>query len=275
MLPLSLLVIIYVVLTTCFIACSQDKKNTLRKCYLFINCLIVLVESLPFFMSLHHDSLTVIFDWIPLICLPILHRETALLTAVLGGNALDESFIRFEKKYFPAVMNFHYQNHVNYKLLSEFLHLCYLCFFILIYGIPLFFYLKHEVVAFYESTFAILLLLFSCFITHGIIPVHGPRNIFEKINDHRSHGFFFRVVHKVLAEGSTPGTAFPSGHTGVACIALLMTYHLNTPLFYIIAPVCTGLIVSTVYGRFHYLIDVIVGCIYAIIAFSVTCYLYG
>ena len=82
------------------------------------------------------------------------------------------------------------------------------------------------------------------------------------------------MVHKLLEKGSTDGTAFPSGHTGIASVIFLITWYLNTPLFYFILPLVIGLIVSTVYGRFHYVVDMIFGAIYAIMAFIVTRWVY-
>ncbi len=274
MLELNALVILYVIGTSCFIMVSKDKNNRSRPFYLFVNGCIILWESFPYFMSISEPSLEVLYQWTPLILLPLLHRETALITKALGKPALDPSFIHFEKKYFPAVMNIHHQNRANYKWLSEFLHFCYLSHFFLIYGVPLYFYLKHEMLPFYIATFSILFVMFACFLTHGFMPVFGPRNIFEKMKDSRSHGFFFKVVHVILEAGSTDGTAFPSGHTAVAFVIILITYYLNTPLFYFLFPICIGLIVSTVYGRFHYVMDVFFGIIYAMIAFVVTVFLF-
>lgn len=274
MLTLNLLIIIYTSLSSVFLIISKDKHLTSRKIYIAINCMIVTCEMLPFFISIQHEVLNTLFNWSPLLFLPILHQQTALTTTAISNNTWDQQLIAIEKKYAAFVMNFHDKNRMNHTLISEYLHLCYLSFFVLIYGIPLYFYLHHDILSFHESMFSILFVIFSCFLTHALIPVHGPRLIFEKINDHRRHGLFFRLTHKVLTEGATAGTAFPSGHTAVACMAILITYHLKTPLFYCILPVSLGLIISTVYGRFHYLIDVIFGMLYAIIAFFITKFIF-
>jgi membrane-associated phospholipid phosphatase len=141
--------------------------------------------------------------------------------------------------------------------------------------VPLYFYLNEEYSQFYQTVFVVLLLLFSCYLTHWLVPICGPRNIFEKIKDHRSQGFFFRLVHKVLQDGSTNGTAFPSGHTGTAAVVLLITWYLQASLFYVILPFGIGLIVSTIYGRFHYVTDVLVGLVYAVFAFWITVLVYN
>lgn len=267
------LIIVYLLLTSFFILCSKENIKS-RSIYLLINAFMIrwlLISS----QSHCEGDLKILFDWSPLLFLPIIHRETGLLTQVLGKKAHDEWFIAFERKIFPSVMLFHEQNKGCNKFFSEFLHVCYLSFFLLIFGTPLYFYLNKNFLAFYQCTFAILFLLLSCFMTHGFIPVNGPRNIFKKISDHRSEGVFFRLVHKVLADGSTPGTAFPSGHAGLACIVLLITHALDTGLFYWILPIGLGLILSTVYGRFHYVTDVVMGFFYALIAFFVTRSIYA
>ncbi|MCE0723336.1 MULTISPECIES: phosphatase PAP2 family protein [Legionella] len=269
MLTVALLVIIYLIISTFILGMSNPRKKKLRLTFISINCIVILWEAFPFFMPIHSNSLKILYDWSPLLFLPLLHRETEVLASAFNKIYYDEKLIHLEEKYFAWVLNFHHNNRANSLFLSEFLHLCYLTFFILIYGVPLFFYLRQEFVPFYECQFVILLLLFSCYLTHSIIPAYGPRNIFEKIKDHRSRGFFFRLTHKLLQDGSTPGTAFPSGHTGVASAVLLTTWYLHTPLFYYILPFGMGLIISTIYGRFHYVIDMIFGFLYALIAFFV------
>ena len=275
MLKLNGLIIIYILLSSGFLIASKNKNLQLRKIYITINCLMALWEMIPFFFPIHHPLLNTLFNWSPLLFLPLLHQETALTTTALREHTFDKQLLAFEAKYFSSIMNFHHKNHMSYTLVSEYLHMCYLSFFVLIYGIPLYFYLRQDIASFHESMFAILFVIFSCFFTHALIPVHGPRMIYKKINDHRSHGFFFRFTHKVLTEGSTAGTAFPSGHTAVACMALLITWHLQTPLFYFIVPMSLGLIISTVYGRFHYVIDVMFGAMYAIITFFITQFIFG
>ena len=274
MLWLNYLIITYLAVTSILIFFSKDKKCNQRRIYLIINTLILgwLIYSPCTFES---GVIEIITQWSPLLCLPIIHRETALLTQVFGKKTYDDWFINFEKKYFLPVMIFHDNNKGASRILSEFLHGCYLSFFLLIFGVPLYFYINQNYSAFYQCSFANLLLLLSCFMTHGLIPVEGPRNIFDKITDHRSHGLFFRLVHKVLADGSTPGTAFPSGHAGLAFIVIFMTYSLDIKLFYFILPIGLGLVISTVYGRFHYVIDVIIGFFYAVFAFFLTGYLYA
>lgn len=266
MIPINLLVISYLVIASIYVAISHREYSIL-----FINGMLLLFLSMISFKQIDNHAL---YAWIGLIFLPLFYHEIGLANQKSKRETYDLALIAFEKKHFPRVMAFHQQNLANSIGLSEYLHACYLGFYIFIYGVPLYFYLRNEILFFYESTFAILYALLAGYITHIIIPVYGPRDIFQKINDKRSDKFFFKFVHNLLSKGSAAGTAFPSGHTSSTAVVLLMTWHLHTPLFYFLLPIGVGLIISTIYGRFHYVTDVIIGIGYAIMAFLVTVAIY-
>lgn len=55
----------------------------------------------------------------------------------------------------------------------------------------------------------------------------------------------------------------PSGHTQIALMVLYLAYRYQKVLFYPFLFIIIGLIVSTVYLRYHYVIDRIVGAVIA------------
>lgn len=266
MLPINLLVISYLIIVSVYIVIAHRGYGIL-----VINSMLVLTLSIILLKQIDNHAF---YAWIGLIFLPLFYHEIGLTIQKSKRKTYDLAFIAFEKKHFPKIMEFHQQNLANNIGLSEYLHACYLSFYLFIYGVPLYFYLHEEFLFFYEIIFAILFALLSGYITHVIIPIYGPRDIFPKINDSRSDKLFFKLVHRLLSKGSAAGTAFPSGHTSVATVVLLMTWHLHTPLFYLLLPIGIGLIISTIYGRFHYVTDVIIGIGYAIMAFLVTVAIY-
>ena len=56
---------------------------------------------------------------------------------------------------------------------------------------------------------------------------------------------------------------FPSGHTMISVAVLLVAWRRARDVFWCLLPVATGLIISTVYCRYHYAVDVIAGMILA------------
>jgi membrane-associated phospholipid phosphatase len=60
---------------------------------------------------------------------------------------------------------------------------------------------------------------------------------------------------------------FPSLHVGISFVVWLYAYRNSKPLFWILSPFILSLWVSTVYLRYHYLVDVVAGLILAPLCF--------
>ena len=56
----------------------------------------------------------------------------------------------------------------------------------------------------------------------------------------------------------------PSGHTQIVLMVLFLAHRYEKVLFYVFLPIICGLILSTVYLRYHYIIDLMVGMALAI-----------
>jgi membrane-associated phospholipid phosphatase len=79
-----------------------------------------------------------------------------------------------------------------------------------------------------------------------------------------------RAIASTLDElEHTKCDVFPSGHTMVAVLVLIVAYQRARDAFWWLLPVAVGLVVSTVYCRFHYVVDVIAGAVLAILAVPV------
>jgi len=56
----------------------------------------------------------------------------------------------------------------------------------------------------------------------------------------------------------------PSGHTQIVLVALYLAHRYEKFLFYLFVPIICALILSTIYLRYHYVIDLLVGMALAI-----------
>jgi membrane-associated phospholipid phosphatase len=72
--------------------------------------------------------------------------------------------------------------------------------------------------------------------------------------------FVFGPLHEFLntLEG-IKRDAFPSGHTGIALTVLYLSWRYDRRLFMLFLPCTLSLIFSTVYLRYHYVVDVLAG----------------
>ena len=105
-----------------------------------------------------------------------------------------------------------------------------------------------------------------------MVPVLSPRTLFEKIPAPLVNGKIYRLVHYAVEKGSANGTAFPSTHVGVGTLVILVSLYFHTPFFLMTLPIAFGLVVATIYGRFHYAVDLAAGVMIASLAFYIIYY---
>jgi membrane-associated phospholipid phosphatase len=79
-----------------------------------------------------------------------------------------------------------------------------------------------------------------------------------------SSHFFYKLVHFVSDRGGARGGAFPSSHVSITTVLWLTAWVRQRPIALWSSPIVAGLIFATVYGRFHYVLDVIAGLALAV-----------
>ena len=100
-------------------------------------------------------------------------------------------------------------------------------------------------------------------------PVAGPMRQIGHLYDVPLRGYFFTAVAEFIRNHiHVPGGAFPSIHCAAASIIGWVAYRYSRVTFYFLTPVILSLYISTVYGRFHYLIDVIAGIFVALLTMA-------
>ena len=117
-----------------------------------------------------------------------------------------------------------------------------------------------------EHTLTSLMISFYfCYILFSLIPVAGPRLAMTDLYTVKFSGYIFKSITEAMEAGPMlHGGAFPSAHCSAATVMLLLSYKYDKKLFFWVMPVIITLYISTVYGRYHYPIDVLAGMIVGI-----------
>jgi membrane-associated phospholipid phosphatase len=174
----------------------------------------------------------------------------------------------------------HYLMKFAHPLLTEILQIVYTSFYLLpiIVGADL---LKNKRYA--EFEFAAFLIVYGFFLSYFgyfSLPAVGPRfTLHDFFNiDNELPGLF--LTHYLrefvnIGESIPKGTinphelvqrdVFPSGHTQMTLLTMYATIKFKTKTRYFIIPIGILLIFSTVYLRYHYVIDLIAGAIFMLI----------
>lgn len=121
---------------------------------------------------------------------------------------------------------------------------------------------KKKETAFDEAVFGIILCFYLSYLGYLLVPAVGPRFTLTHLQtrDLAASPLVVVIQDTLNALEDTKTDAFPSGHTAVALMTLYYAWKFRERvLIVLLIPAVAGLIVSTVYLRYHYVIDVIAG----------------
>jgi membrane-associated phospholipid phosphatase len=210
-----------------------------------------------------------IVDWAPLLLVPLLYKELAILnTAVHGGGYFDEMVIAWEQVIFSGQPSRDWAAAAPRLWLSEPLHAAYLSYYFIIFVPPLLLFLKGRTAEFRAGVFALMLAFFTHYIFFIYFPVQGPRYLFPPPGAELANGYFYQLAHRVLEVGSAQGAAFPSSHVGVSVAQTLVVWRYLPRLTPVFALLTLGLALGAIYGGFHYATDAVAGILLGAAAFA-------
>jgi membrane-associated phospholipid phosphatase len=227
--------------------------------------------------------------WYPIIMVMFYFKEIYLIMINVSNFLYDDLLIKIDFLIFnsnPTQVLFGISN----PYLTEFLQIIYNLFYVMpvIYGLEL--YLWHRYREFKFAAFLILLGFYLSFFGYLILPAIGPRftlHNFADLNADMPGIFLTELLRDIINYGESifpknvpnPETiaqrdAFPSGHTIIILIITYLSAKFRSNSFYFYLPYSVLMIFSTVYLRYHYVIDLISGFIIAVISVLIALFVY-
>jgi len=203
--------------------------------------------------------LSVALDWHPLALFPILYKEVQLLATTVGDWRLTAVVSAAEERLFGGQPSIYLSERLSVVALSEYLHFCYLGYLLIIPGVAAYWYRTKQRAAFHELMLLLAIVMFGSYLVFILWPVDSPFYRFDPLGPPLAGHVFFDLVHFLSSRGGARGGAFPSAHVSGAVVLWLVAFRYQRRLAILLAPMIAGLIVATVYGRFHYVLDTIAG----------------
>ncbi len=270
-LPIDRLAAIYLALTGVIATLSMSATGfRIAALHLVALGLVHLVARIP--VPANRFAAFMRLAW-PVVVTPLMYMELATLNQLLFPGYFDATVQAWEQVLFGSQLSMVFSGWFDALWFSELLHFGYVSYYLvvpvaLIGGFKLGGEAGLQRVAF-TTAFA----FFLCYLCFAVFPVAGPRYEFARIVGPQTDGAIYGLVHTILEGGSSKGTAFPSSHVAATVSALLAAGLVNRRLMWGLAPFAILLTFGTVYGRFHYAIDSLVGLGVALLAVSTTPYL--
>jgi membrane-associated phospholipid phosphatase len=210
--------------------------------------------------------LHVVRYWYPVFSFTFFYMESGSLNQMVFQGYLDGFFSGMDRNVFGTNPNLWLYDRFNNFYVNEFMHLCYFLYYILptIFGVMLY---RDRINEYFRMVFATSITFYICYTLYIFIPAAGPLDL--RTGRFTDGGLFVHIMDWIYSNGEKPGAAFPSSHVAIALMSLMYTYHLHRRIFWAFLPFIAGLIVSTVYGFYHYVVDAVFGAILCLVCFHV------
>lgn len=266
--PVDWIILGYCLMMVAFILILGRPLEKFTDELIFYSGVAVLVVLIVRFLGEGSAALTRFFRLLyPAILFTAFYRMTGGLMFLLHDHFLDYQLSAFEQSILGFEPSLYIDKYLLNPWLTEIFMGTYFSYYLMLpcFLLPLFFMKKYDMVR--QSLASISLTFFAGYMLFSLYPVEGPRWHYMDRYLHRVEGPFFRhLVEFIQAAGSVRGGCVPSTHVAVALLVMFYTFRLSKPLGWLLAAVNLGMAIGAVWGRYHYITDVLVGTAIALVA---------
>ena len=144
--------------------------------------------------------------------------------------------------------------------LTDAMQFAYMTYFLSLVILPALLYFEKNFKAFWTVMTATAIAHYSVYIVAVLFPIESPYFSLASLQlAPLTGGPFTATIELIEHFGRVHGAAFPSAHVAGSMVAILAARRYRPWLFWIGLPFFVAMCVATVYGRYHYVADVIAG----------------
>lgn len=256
--PVDLLLVVYLT-GLALILLLFGKGNPRFSSLIFLN--VIFISGLIFLSFLREKLNTGLLHFflvaVPLIASIYLYRESGQMVHIFHSGWYDHLIINFETNLFGILPNVWLERFFS-PITSEILMFAYFIYLPMIPFLCIYFYFKVNPQALEQFLLPLVLAYSVCFLGFFVFPAASPRFVLDGTKE--LQGFIFRrIMLYIEGNGQFQGGSFPSAHCAAGTVMIFLSYRFNKKLFAFVCPIIILFFLATVYGRYHYLSDVIAG----------------
>ncbi len=210
-----------------------------------------------------------VVDFYPAAFLPLLFNTLEPLIQALRGGPKDEWLMAADRALFGVDVTVWAQRLVR-PWRSDVFYCFYATYYFIALTLGLVLWRRSRATAL-RFVFTLMVVYYVSWTGYFIIPALGPR--FAQASEYTvslTTTPVARAINDTIdAMEKTKFDVFPSGHTMISVAVLLVAWKRARDVFWVLLPIATGLVIATVYCRYHYVIDVIAGTTLAFVTVPV------
>jgi len=214
----------------------------------------------------------------PVILYAAFYRESGMLSQMFVSGHLDPVIIRWEQALFGFQPSMQFMASLPWLPVSELFYASYFSYYVMIGGVGLtLFFRRRE--AFFHYVSVLSFVFYVCYLIYIFLPVIGPRLFSRSLGGFTlppdvqalvaphllafppqvTHGLFFRIMALIYDVFEAPGAALPSSHVAASICTVWFSFRYRLRIRYVHLVMVVLLCLSTIYCRYHYVIDVLAG----------------
>jgi membrane-associated phospholipid phosphatase len=206
--------------------------------------------------------------WYPLPLYIFFFEELRGLVHSIFPGWFDRYLIQFDYN-FAGVHPAEWMARFANPALNDFMQFSYMTYFLYLVILPAILYMQRKRAAFWTVMVATAIAHYSVYVIAVLFPVESPYFALASLNlPPLTGGAFTTTIEFIERFGRVHGAAFPSAHVAGSMVAMLAARRSEPWLFWICLPFFLSMCVATVYGRYHYVADVLAGIVVGAIGWS-------
>lgn len=215
-------------------------------------------------------------DWYLVPTILFMYTQTSSIVHPIRQIDFDQTLIAIDRMIFgvdPTI----WISQFAHPIITEILQIAYSSYYLFFIALFYELYRRKDRSAFYSGGMLVVYGFYLSYIGYLLVPAVGPRfTIHEFFSvDSELPGLFLTPYLRAIIDsgGGVPSGAmnplefvhrdvFPSGHTQLTLVAMYVAFTNHTKSRWWLLVVGSLLIISTVYMRYHYVIDVVAGILF-------------
>ena len=196
----------------------------------------------------------------PILLFTYYYGSLHAVARIVFPDWLDPWFMELDHKIFGYYPSLVWGQKFNHWLTQELFHFAYFCYYPMIGGLPVYFYLKNKP-AFKELIFNLTFVFYCCYVFYSLIPVVGARIHTDALTLSQTYrgGLFTRIMALIYNRSNHWGGAFPSSHIAIAIVLTIAALKHVPKIGYLFVFITFFLSVATVYCHYHWFVDALAG----------------
>lgn len=214
------------------------------------------------------DAGLMITDWLPFIFCVLVYENLHDTVKLIHPETLD-GVLAWMDEWLFGVQPTVWLQRITVPWFTDFLAFAYSTYFFTPTIIGGLLYYRRRFYEFREMMFATITTFYMGYLGYVLVPAIGPRHYLRYLYDDPQHlqGIFIYDTTSALLDNlqAVNRDCFPSLHTGISTITLIYAWRMRDRLpfgrliFWIYLPLTISLWFSTVYLRYHWVVDVFAG----------------